>query len=88
MNQSATRAELLARAAKMKKPPAKFRLGKYNGRTLEWVAENAPGYMEWFHDNVSRSYWPEGFLEAYRETQFRMEEARQVQAEEERDWYD
>ena len=74
MNQSASRAELLAKAAKMKKPKAKFAFGKHNGRTLEWVADNDPQYIVWVHDNVARSYWPEGFLEVYREAQFAIED--------------
>lgn len=65
MNQSAFRAELVKRSKKMKPPKAKFRFGKHNGRTLDWVVENDPQYIVWVHDNVARSYWPAGFKEAY-----------------------
>ena len=77
MNQSAYRAQLLAKAAKMKKPKAKFHFGKYNGRTLEHVAATDPQYIVWVHDNVARTYWPEGFMEAYRDAQFAAEEDRE-----------
>ena len=77
MNQSVSRAELLAKAAKMKKPKPKFAFGRYNGRTLECVVNNDPQYIVWVHDNVARSYWPEGFMEAYREAQFAVEEDRE-----------
>ena len=75
MNQSAFRAELVAKAKKMKKPKPKFAFGKYNGKTLEYVAGADPRYIVWVHDNVSRQYWPEGFLEVYREAQFVAEDA-------------
>lgn len=28
-----------------------FRTGKYAGKTLEWVEENAPAYLEWVREN-------------------------------------
>ena len=74
MNQSATRAELLAKAANLKKPKPKFCFGKYNGKSLEHVASADPQYIVWVHDNVSRQYWPEGFMAAYREAQFAVED--------------
>lgn len=60
MNQSVSRAELVARAAKMKKTKPKFCFGKYNGKTLDWVASNDPQYILWVRDNVSSQYWPVG----------------------------
>ena len=59
MNQSAFR-------AKVKKPKAKFAFGKYNGKTLKYVAGVDPQYIVWVYNNVAKCYWPEGFLEAYR----------------------
>lgn len=28
-----------------------FRSGKYTGKTVEWVEENAPSYLEWVKEN-------------------------------------
>lgn len=74
MNQSAFRAKLVAKAKKMKKPKPKFAFGKYNGKTLEYVAQVDPEYIVWVRDNVSRQYWPEGFLKVCREVQYSAEE--------------
>lgn len=60
MNQSVSRAELLAKAGKMKKTKPKFCFGKYNGETLDLVATNDPQYILWVRDNVSSQYWPVG----------------------------
>lgn len=60
MSGSVSRAELVARAKKMKKPRPKFVFGKYNGKSLDWVAEHDPQYIDWVFNNVSSQYWPVG----------------------------
>lgn len=60
MSGSVSRAELVARAKKMKKPRPKFVFGKYNGKSLDWVAEHDPQYIDWVFNNVSSNYWPVG----------------------------
>ena len=60
MNQSVSRAELLAKAKRIKKSKPKFCFGKYNGKTLDWVADNDPQYILWVSNNVSSQYWPVG----------------------------
>lgn len=65
MNQSVTRAELVERTKKMKVPKPKFHFGKYNGKTLQWVAEHDPQYIVWVGQNVSASYWPLGLKQIY-----------------------
>ncbi len=63
MNQSVTRAEIVKRASKMKKPKPKFIFGKYNGKTLKWVEANDPQYLVWVGNNVAKTYWPQGLAE-------------------------
>lgn len=53
----------------------KFIVGKYKGKTLVWVAENVPGYLIWFRNNVARVYWPKGFQEAYEKAFYRIEKS-------------
>lgn len=67
MSGSVSRAELVARTKKMKKPKPKFVFGKYNGKTLDWVAEADPQYIDWVFHNVSSQYWPVG-LKSIHET--------------------
>lgn len=79
MNQSAFRADIVARAAKMKMREPTFSFGKYSGKTLGWVAENYPSYIVWVYETVDRSRWPEGLKGVYRDVQ----EAEEIQAVEE-----
>lgn len=84
MNQSAFRAEMVEKGKGTKRSKPKFRFGKYNGRTLEWVSKNDPQYVVWVHDNVARSYWPVGFLEVYKESMLRIEDV--IEEDELDDW--
>lgn len=65
MNQSVVRADIVARAKKMKVPKPKFHFGKYNRKTLQWVAEHDPQYIVWVGRNVCKSYWPLGLQQIY-----------------------
>lgn len=84
MSEGVSRAELVAKAKKMKKPRPKFVFGKHNGKSLDWVAEHDPQYIDWVFNNVSSSYWPVG-LRSVHETliledsgDYDMEEAQEL----------
>lgn len=63
MIQSVTRAQIVDRAKKIKPVKPKFIFGKYKGKTLAWVAENDPEYVNWVFNNVAKIYWPVGLAE-------------------------
>lgn len=66
MSQSALRAELVARAKRMKPVKPKLIFGKYKGKTLAYVLRTDPEYILWMHHTVAKCYRPVGFEEAYK----------------------